>query len=128
MRDLILVAMTTATAYRLFLGHRSDYLGHYLAGFGLALGLLALWLAVTRRPLRWSAVTSVMLAIAFGTATEATVFRIAIFDPVDFFSQSIGMCLAGACVVERQETSRIALELFVIAVISIVLGFIFAFA
>jgi hypothetical protein len=62
-----------------------------------------LWL--NGRELRWLGVGLVALAVLFGVATEATVFRIAIFDPVDFFNQSLGAVAAGwlMCDVTRRR-------------------------
>ena len=54
--SLFLGTLATALAYWLFLGHRSDYLGHYLAGLGATLGLLTLCLLFTKKTLEWETI------------------------------------------------------------------------
>jgi hypothetical protein len=88
--------------YELFLGHRHDYTGHFAAGYGATLGALILWLRLlerdsfVRRSSRWI-VPVCLLCITGGAVAEATAFRIAIFDEVDFCNQSIGATLAAVC-------------------------------
>ena len=83
--------------YRTLLGYRLDYPGHFLAGYGATLGALVLLTAVASE--RYRALTIVvgcLVCIGFGAITEATLFRIAIWDPVDFGNQSLGAVLAAA--------------------------------
>jgi hypothetical protein len=91
--------LVAAAGFLLFLGHRSDYVGHFLAGFGATLGALGLVLEVpaargARGP--WLVLGTVALCLAAGAALEASVFRIARFDPVDLGHQSLGAAVAGA--------------------------------
>ncbi len=92
--------LVLAAAYYVFLGHRDDYLGHYLAGFGATLGTLAL--AVSALPtarfarlLGPVAASVTMICIALGAICESTLYRIAKFDEVDFCNQSLGAVMAG---------------------------------
>ena len=43
MGRILIAALGSGLAYAGFLGHRTDYLGYYLAGFGGTLLLLAAW-------------------------------------------------------------------------------------
>jgi hypothetical protein len=84
----------------LLLGHRRDYLGHYAAGYGGTLSALAVVLAAIpaarfERAASWVVVPCTMLCIAAGTVTEATVFRLAKFDEIDYCNQNLGAVLAG---------------------------------
>lgn len=100
-KTICVVAVSTAIGYRLLWDDRLDYLGHYLGGFG---GTLILFSLLSKRGagrFRWNAVGIAYLAIAIGAVTEATIFRVAIFDPMDFFNQSLGAVAAAACIVER---------------------------
>lgn len=100
-------AVLTGWAFHLFLGHRSDYLGHYWAGFGGALLLLALPPILLRKcPEPWIPAI-VLLAILLGFGTEMTIFKIAQLDLVDFANQSAGACIAGLCLLnQRWEPGR----------------------
>lgn len=128
MKRLLISVVIGGSAYAFFLGHRTDYLGHYLAGFGGMLLLLAVPRVFWKRPLGWIVPALFILAITFGAVAEATVFRIAIFDPVDFCNQSLGACIAGSCVVGQERSVRSALISVVTGVVLLVLGFGFAFA
>lgn len=83
-----------------FLGHRRDYLGHYAAGYGGTLCAMMIVLAAIpparfRVTASWVVVPCTMLCLAAGTVAEATVFRLAKFDQVDFCNQNLGAVLAG---------------------------------
>ncbi|MGD9647202.1 MAG: hypothetical protein AB7U73_15935 [Pirellulales bacterium] len=96
---LIAAPLAIAVAYHEFLAQRSDYLGHYLAGCGGTLLLLVAAVATftTDRFARWAPLTIVGLAsiaIAIGGVFEATIYRIAKFDEVDFCNQSLGAVIA----------------------------------
>lgn len=128
MRHILIAALVTGAAYAVFLGHRSDYLGHYLAGFGGALLLFVFPLTFWKNPLGWVVPALLLLAIPLGALAEATVFRIAIFDPVDFYNQSLGACVAGTCLLGRHGSLWLTLGNTGLGVILLLLGFVFAFA
>ena len=71
---------------------RTDYLGHFVAGAGGTLLLLAPVVALSRAG-SWWRVAGVVVAVLGGVVTEATVFKIAIFDLVDLGNQSLGAVL-----------------------------------
>ncbi len=84
----------------MLLGHRRDYLGHYAAGYGGTLSAIAIVLAAipaTRfeQQASLAVVPCTLLCIAAGTVTEATVFRLAKFDEIDYCNQNLGAVLAG---------------------------------
>lgn len=85
----------TGVAFLQFFPHRSDYAGHYLAGLGGTLVLLGCFVWLFRRPVQWWGIALVMAAVSLGVLTESTVFRIAIFDPVDLdksaWTRTIGL-------------------------------------
>jgi hypothetical protein len=96
---LVLPPLFVALLYETLLGHRPDYQGHYLAGFGGTLGAIVLPAALV--PRRWFADGVPLLAaivcpacIGLGTYFELTIFRLARFDEVDFCNQSLGAALA----------------------------------
>ena len=129
-RDLALeiagFAGATGAAFLIFFPDRSDYAGHYLAGLGATLMMLGLVLWLAGGPLGWGAVGLVVLAVGFGIATEATVFRIAIFDPVDFLNQSLGAVAAGWLMYDMRRR-RCGVTGFALGFLVLVLGFLFAF-
>ncbi len=120
-------ALATALTFRYLLGHRTDYVGHYLAGLGGTLLLLAP-LAARRKPSGWPVVALVAVAIGIGYVTESTVFRIAIFDPVDFVNQSLGACVAGAGVMGRPGSARRGATIAVLGLVCLWAGVLYAFA
>lgn len=106
--------------------HRSDYLGHFLAGAGGTTLLLACLLGRTQRPLLVTA--GVVVAILLGVGTEATVFRIAIFDPVDLATQSLGAVLVGCCLLTARASGRLLALLGATGLLLLTVGWISAFA
>lgn len=112
----------TATGFLILAPGRSDYAGHYLAGFGGSAILGAVIIAFSKHPPGWLAVAAVGLAIACGAILEATVFRIAFFDPVDFVNQSLGACVALAVVVGRAPSQLRAISLALVAPVALVVG------
>jgi len=96
----LIPALVLAVMYYTQLGYRRDYLGHYAGGYGGTLGLL-LWLMravgvdAARRAGPMIVVAVTVVCVGLGVITEATVFRIARFDEIDFGNQSIGAVLAG---------------------------------
>ena len=90
-----------AILYLTFLGHRTDYVGHFLAGYGGTLVVMALGLSWSRGreggPAGGALVVILLVGcIALGALQEATTFRLAKFDEVDFFNQNLGAILAAA--------------------------------
>ena len=101
--------------FELFLGHRHDYTGHFLAGYGGTLGAFMIWLRQLNGPSfdKWSVRGNVPLClgcILLGVGAEATIFRIAKFDEIDFCNQSLGAVLAAlvalAYAAEKQPAAR----------------------
>jgi hypothetical protein len=97
----LLPAAVAGTLYEYFLGHRHDYTGHFLAGYGGTLG--ALMVGLRALPARryaglstWSIVPICIACIGLGAIFEATIFRLAKFDEVDFCNQSLGAVIAAA--------------------------------
>lgn len=119
--------VVAAVLYGVAFPDRTDYLGHFLAGAGGTLGLLAptLW---PRRRNPWWTVAVVAVAVLLGVGTEATVFLIARFDPVDLAQQSLGALLAGAGVVGARGTPAAAAAALVAAAVLLAAGFHYAFA
>lgn len=105
-------ALLTGLAFYLFLGYRSDYLGHYLAGFGGTLLLLALPPLIRQRLSGPEILSVVLLAVMLGFGTETTIFKIAQFDLVDFANQSAGACIAGLCLLNQRWEPGRALRVF----------------
>ena len=107
-----MAAALTGLAFYLFLGYRSDYLGHYLAGFGGGLLLLALPPMIRQRMSGPEILAVVLLAVSLGFGTEMTIFKIAKFDPVDFANQSAGACIAGLCLIDQRWVPGRAVRVF----------------
>lgn len=112
---LVLPPVVIGVAYDQILAHRSDYLGHFLAGFGGTLGTitLALWAIPTVRFLRlagWVTLAVVLGCIGLGAVLEETLYRIAKWDEVDFCNQSLGAVLAGLGALAVANTIRQHLE------------------
>jgi ABC-type branched-subunit amino acid transport system permease subunit len=127
----VLAAMAGAVAllaYAPFFGRRNDYPGHFTAGFASTLILLVAVGVVTRRPLGWWAVAALGVAIGIGAITEATIFRLAIFDPVDFCNQSLGATIAAASLLGAPVRGRTAVALIVTGCVFLVVGFVVAFS
>lgn len=96
----IIPAFAIGVIYEIFLGHRHDYTGHYAAGYGGTLGAIMVMFRVQSgeqfiRFGTWSVVLMCLACIVLGAVAEATAFRIAKFDEIDFCNQSIGAVLAG---------------------------------
>jgi hypothetical protein len=95
----VAVAVAAAAAYRLAFPERSDYAGHFLAGAGGTLLLLAV---VVLAGTPWRVVAAGALAVLAGVGTEATVFRLAEFDLVDLANQSLGALVACAAFLDAR--------------------------
>ncbi len=125
---IVVSGVLSGAAYLAFLGYRTDYVGHFLAGMGGTLFLLSFALGREGRTLRWEPVVLALLAILLGAGTEATVFCIAIFDPVDFLNQSLGAGIAAACVLGSRASTRTATATFLLSFVFLVVGALYAFA
>jgi hypothetical protein len=98
----VLPALLVGVIFELFLGHRHDYTGHYAAGFGATYCIVVFALRLLASNAYYEKAQRILLpicviCIAAGAVTEATIFRIARFDEIDFFNQSLGAVLAVAC-------------------------------
>ena len=127
-RNAMLAAAATGSAYGVLLSYRSDYLGHYLAGVGATLMLLCALAARGKKPLGWDAVGVTFVSIALGFVTESTIFRLGLFDPVDFCNQSLGACVACGCFIGTSPHKTDLVRVGAVSVILIAAGFVFAFA
>ena len=114
-------------AYRALFDYRSDYAGHMLAGCGGTLFCLGVLVVAAGTVAPRTVVLTAAAAIALGALIEATIFKIAIFDPVDFSNQSLGACVAAAGALERDGRAAGAAYVTV-GLVSLVGGFYFAFA
>ena len=125
---LVLAALFTGVMYGVAFFYRSDYLGHFIAGFGATLLLFALH--ARRRRRHWIGAESVLIVLAaifMGAITEATIFKIATFDPVDFVNQSLGATIAGAGVIGRAADVGTIRIFWALGLLSVAAGFFFAF-
>lgn len=131
----IFAPLLVAAAYQKWLGYRSDYLGHYLAGAGGTFALLAVVLSLLPRPALekfapWAILLATLLAIGLGVITESTIFRLAKFDEVDFFNQSLGAVLAGLGVLAAYRPSRrwgVVGVCIIAGIFALISGFYYAF-
>jgi hypothetical protein len=136
-----LVAIIPAAAvgglYLLFLGHRHDYLGHFAAGYGASFCAMMVGIKSISQP-RYQrlAIRAILpacaLCILLGAMTEVTIFRIARFDELDFFNQSLGAVLAAVAALAFVRPQRPADREFdvatIIGIVFLSLGGWFAFA
>jgi hypothetical protein len=122
---LIAPALAVGVLFEAFLGHRHDYTGHFLAGYGASLGLLmsSLWLLPAAKYAAWSTAAIVpltLVCILLGVGTELTIFRIAKFDEIDFCNQSLGAVLAGiAALAHGGQSAPLAGEILWASIVSI---------
>ncbi len=71
---------------------------------------------------------ALVLCIAVGAVEEATTFRLAKFDEVDFFNQSLGAVLAGLSLLRGEEERQPPfLALFALSILFLGAGFYYAF-
>jgi len=123
---LLLPAGATALALRLALGHRPDWLGHFLAGFGASLVLILVALRLTRgRPGTVLAATA--LATGLGWVAEHSVFALAGADPMDFHVQTLGAGMAGLALLMGRAEDTPALPGLLLGASAVVVGGFFAF-
>ncbi len=123
---IVVAGLAGLAAYASFYGRRNDYPGHFIAGFAATLLLLAVVAATVRRPLGWPTLAVFALAVGLGAITESTIFRLASFDPVDFFNQSIGAALAAGVALDQpiaRHRTLVAGAAFVFLTVGFVLAF-----
>lgn len=116
-----------AVAYGGLFPDRTDYVGHFLAGAGGTFVLLAIVVAAAPER-RWPVVIAVWAAILLGVFTEATVFRLAEFDPVDLANQSLGAVLAGVAMLDARPYDHSSLVATAAGFAFLAAGFFYAFA
>lgn len=119
------MSSVTCAAYGVLFSDRTDYLGHYLAGFAGTLMVLSLLVLIG--PHDGVAFAIGLTAIALGWWTESTIFKLAIFDPVDFCNQSLGAVMAVAVVLGEERSPLKGAGLMVLGMVGLVGGFYFAF-
>ncbi|RNL62650.1 hypothetical protein EFK50_12905 [Nocardioides marmoriginsengisoli] len=124
--SLVLVVLV-GVSYGVLFPDRTDYLGHFLAGAGGTFWLLAIVVELDRNS-RWPVVYGVLAAVLLGVFTEATVFRLAEFDPVDLANQSLGAVFAGFGMVDGRPYDRSAGIAGVAGLALLVAGFAYAFS
>lgn len=134
---VLLPACSVALFYLLFLGHRSDYAGHYMAGFGGTLFAIMASVEIGRGQGRQPSLgilvlTIFLICLGFGTLLEATTFRLAKFDEVDYCNQSFGAVLAAlsslAVLPDSGDLRPVIGPSLFIGITFIIAGFIYAFA
>lgn len=119
--------LLAAVAYGGLFPDRTDYVGHFLAGAGGTFLLLAVVVAAAPER-RWPVVITVWVAILLGVLTEATVFRLAEFDPVDLANQSLGAVMAGVAMLDARPYDHSAWVAAATGLGFLVAGFFYAFA
>jgi hypothetical protein len=133
----VVPAVLIGVLYELCLGPRHDYTGHFLAGYAASLGAAAVWLKTlsAERYARWSTqslVPGCFICILIGAFLEATAFRIAKFDEIDFCNQSLGSVLAAVIAAAYSGDVKPADAVFdhvtIVAVILLGIGAFFAVA
>lgn len=127
-RDVIvptaLVATMVGLAYAVAFAHRSDYMGHYLAGFGATLVLLS---ALSLRTLDNRLVAGVVVfSVLCGVVAERTVFRSSIADPVDVGNQTVGAAFAGIAMLNRAPSRQLGVGTAALGLLMLAWGFLVA--
>ena len=130
-RDAVALLACIATlssvivAIRLAFPDHPDYMGHFSAGAGATLALIVTVVAFTRWSPRLVA-GLLVLCVAMGVGTEATIFRLAAFDVMDFALQSAGAALAAMLLLSLGTPLRNALA-FLTGFGFLILGFVLVF-
>lgn len=133
---VLLPNLLVALAYGGWLGHRTDYLGHYLAGCGGTAGAISVLLSIVPRSLYlvWKpliVLSTTIACIAAGGVLEATIFNLAQFDGIDFCNQSLGAVVAAVGTSAAWTRARPEFPAVVVAVLIagglVWTGFYFAF-
>lgn len=119
------MAVATSLIFALLFPYRTDYAGHYLSGFAGTLMVLSLFVMAGSQD--GVAIAIGVGAIGLGWITEATIFKLAIFDPVDFLNQSLGALVAVTIVIGEPRSVARGTELFVLSIAGLIAGFYLAF-
>lgn len=122
----LITAVVTIAGYLVLLGYRTDYAGHYIASYGAVLITAATLYRLFGKS-GFITLLAALLLIAFGTYTESTLFRLAIFDPVDFNNQNLGACLAAAALWDGEPKTPTLIGLGVLGTVLVFAGFYVAF-
>lgn len=123
----LLSIAAVSVAYGLLFPDRTDYLGHFLAGAGGTFIAVAIVVSVIPgRP--WAVVTTTVCSILLGVLAEATIFRLAEFDPVDLANQSLGALLAGIGLLDAEDRPASTGLALLGGIGLLIAGFNFAFA
>ncbi|HSV38177.1 MAG TPA: hypothetical protein VLI04_05405 [Nocardioidaceae bacterium] len=112
-------------AIRLAFPSHPDYMGHFSAGAGATMAFLVTVVAFTQ----WTphlVAGLLLLCVGMGVGTEATIFRLAAFDRMDFALQSAGAALAAMVLLTMGTPLRNALA-FLAGMGFLFLGFILVF-
>ncbi len=131
----VLPTLLVSLLFYVLLGHRRDYLGHYAAGFGGTLCAATIVLAAIPARLFHrigysTVVPCTLLCIAVGAVAEATVFRLAKFDQVDFCNQNLGAVFAAFAAIhiagDKKPTDVVLRCLIAFGAVYLVMGGYFA--
>lgn len=125
---LVALPLMGAASLRVFVPLRSDYLGHYLSGFGAS--LLFMWVVsrmVRDRP--GVVVIATLVCIGLGYVCESVLFPLGGFDWMDFYTQSMGAAIAGLALVQLSTSDpEDGGGVIVAGVAALMIGGYFAFA
>jgi len=133
----VVPAVIAAATFESFLGHRHDYTGHFLAGYGGTLAALTFCarLLPANAFRKWSVYGNLPICLScilLGAGTEATIFRIAKFDELDFCNQSLGAVLAAIVSLAYASPAKLTARQFdwalVVAIAFLSAGGVFAVA
>ena len=133
----VVPVLIIGAGYELFLGPRHDYTGHFVAGYAGSLGAMAVWLkTLSADRFRSYGVFGLgagcIVCILIGAFLEATAFRIAKFDEIDFCNQSLGAVLATMVLLrftgDAKPADAVFDQMVLIAVILLGIGGFFAVA
>jgi hypothetical protein len=97
-------------------------MGHFSAGAGATMAFIVTVLAFVQRPSSSLVALLLVVCVCLGAVTEATIFRLAVFDRIDFALQSAGAALAAMLLMSEGSPSRNALA-FLAGMAFLFLGF-----
>ena len=123
----VVAVLVCAAAFLVAFPQRTDYAGHFVAGAGGNAVLLGMAIAFAQ-PREWVIVGVTVVAIILGVGTEATVFKIAIFDVVDLGSQSLGALVVACGLFGSHRSGALGASVVSVGLLLLVAGFRLAFA